>query len=373
MRIVVNARMLSEPYTGIGQFSRIMLSELARQDENNEYVILVHKEVPDEVKAAFGENVTVEVLAEKKFGGSGMRKLWWEQITVPEYMMAVNADVAFFTYPANPWSKDFYKKGMKSLVVVHDCIPWLHKDYSKKFLSRMYHSQTRKAVRLADEVVTVSEASGIDVHKVCKVPEEKISVVYNAVSEGYKGEVAESDAAALLEELGLRRDRFFLYVGGYDKRKNVGYLLKEYEALNSEIPLVLAGGKLYESGLYSSFDTEVSGVVKTGFLEEEKLKILYSQCLAFASFSTLEGFNLPILEAANCGAPLLVSDTVVHREVAEDSAVFVNILKEGAGTEAMKKVLNEEYRGELQEKSQALASKYSVVKSAQQLKKLIYE
>lgn len=354
MKIVVNARWLSKPCTGIGQYTKNMMRELARIDAENEYVLLV----PEEIKCDFPENVRVEVLEERRMGNAGMRKTWWEQIQVPDFMKKEKADLAFFTYPANPWTRDF---DVRSVVVVHDCIPWMDKEYNKRLLSRAYNGQTRKAVKLADKVVTVSKDAAADIKKMCGVEAE---VIYNDADPVYKKKAVNLRA---LDKFELRAGEYFLYVGGYDPRKNVQFLLEEFVDFGMK-KLVLVGGKTSDN--CESFDfADRENVVKTGFLSEEELAGLYAGCLAFVNLSRKEGFNLPIVEAANCGAALMLSDIAVHREVAGDAAMFVK-LEESETVEGFKKMLKEQ--GDWADKSAKIAERYSWEKSAKKLKDVLF-
>jgi glycosyltransferase involved in cell wall biosynthesis len=356
MKIVVNARPLIKPYTGMAQFAQNIFLELAREDAENEYVLVV----PEKVDLGdMPGNLKLKVLKEKALPGAGLRKTFWEQVQFPSLAKREGAGKIFHTYPANAWF------GGGEIVTVHDCIPWMDSNYRKGLLSRLYHFMTRRAVKKAGKVVTVSETSKKDVVSVCGVSGEKIVVAYNDADEVYK---AKSDAdfdAEVLKEVGVKKGEYFLYVGGYDSRKNVDYLLKEHEG--SKFPLVLTGGKQFNSKLYGSLDLEREGIVKTGFVPGELLAALYRNCRAYVNFSRCEGFNIPILEAANCGAALVLSDIPVHREVAKDAAIFVDIEKEGAGKKAMMAVSDGE------RKSLALAEKYSIKDSVKVIKKILNE
>lgn len=369
--------MLTKPFTGIGQYTRNLFKELAEIDNETQYILVVPEELPDDIVRIFPKNVEIKVLKERRLGTAGIKKTWWEQIQIPEFFMEEGVDLAFFTYPSNPWTRDWYKKEIKTVVTVHDCIPWMNKRYRKGILSRIYHAQTRRAVGLADLVLTVSGSSKKDIEKCCKVDGAKIEVVYNDVSEIYKEPINAEFSKEVLGRFSLKNERFFLYVGGYDERKNVNFLVDEYlgfAAKHKGFPLVLAGGKLFKNKLYKSFDRleNLGNIVKMGFLKEEELACLYGNCLAFINLSKHEGFNLPILEAANSSAAIILSDIPVHREVAEDAAMFVDIEKNGEVVRAMEAMVEGKTRKDFQKKSFLLAKKYSQKKYAQMVKDMLH-
>ncbi len=360
------------PFTGIGQYTKNLFAELALKDKSNTYVLVVPSEVYKEIRESFPKNVEIKILPEKNFPSPGMRKTWWEQILLPAFFEKEKVDIAFFTYPSNPWDKKWYKKGIKTAVTVHDCIPWMDKNYRRGVLSKMYHSKTKKAVSLADIVFTVSKSSAKDILNVCKVEKSKIKIAYNDAPQTYKDPLPVKYVDEVLRKFGLERAGYILYAGGYDKRKNVDLLLTEHGKFG-KVPLVLAGGKLHEDSLYESFDSESEeNVIRTGFLAEKDLAALYHGALAFINLSGREGFNITILEAANCGTPMILSDIPVHREVAGESALFVDISREGAVAEAMEKIMDKKLRIQLAKRGAELAEKYSFKKSAQKVKNVLF-
>ncbi len=370
MKIGVNARLLCEPFTGIGQYTLNLFRELAKIDPGNEYILVV----PKKVEVSFPSNVRIKVIKQRLLGTKGMKKSWWEQISLPEFFEKEGVDIAFYTYPSIPWTKDWYGKGIKTVVAIHDCIPWMRKSYRRGLLSKMYHGRNQRAVSNASMVLTVSEASKKDIVSVCDVEPERVRVVYNDAGPFYKSLMPRVDISDVLTRFSLKDEQFFLYVGGYDERKNVEYLKKEHDMYVSEggeLPLVLVGGKLHAGKLYKSYDGG-ENVVKTGFLNEKSLAAMYRSCAGFVNVSDQEGFNIPILEAANSTAPLILSDIPVHREVAGDAALFVDIEKKGALKDAFKKMSLKANQDGFSADSAALAGRFSWEKSAQKVKDMLF-
>ncbi len=377
MKFGVNARLLAKPFTGIGQYTRYLFRELAMLDMKNEYILVVHQEVGKDLKNFFPKNVSIKVIPEIKRGSAGMKKTWWEQISIPEYFKKEKVDVAFFTYPSNPWTKDWYRKnGIKTVVTVHDSIPWKHEEYRRGFLSKMYHRQTRRAVGRADRVFTVSKSSKKDILKFCKVKSEDVKVVYNDVADEYKEKVDSGFLSLVLKKFDLKRGRYFVYCGGFDDRKNVDKLVKEYFRFankaglskNELVPLVLVGGRLFDDDLYSSYDDfsgeGVGRVIKTGFVGERELAAFYTGALALVHLSKDEGFNIPVVEAANCGCPLILSDIDVHKEIAGKGARYVDYEKKGDCADEMLRMLDGGVRDDAVKAARMIAGDYLWERSA---------
>ncbi len=373
----INGRFLNQKFTGIGQWTFNIFKELSKIEnslnDSNKYIFIVPKLPSKDILNAFGKNFSFKIIKEISWFPSGLRKTFWEQVSLPRFIKKQKIKNVIFPYPSNPWCKNFYKKIRKTFVVVHDCITWTDKRYRRGFLSNLYHKKTRKALKKTDQIITVSETSKKEIINMSGLNQDKIKVIYNDAADVFKENfTGKSEEEEVLENLGLKKNNFFLYVGGYDERKNVNYLVKEYLSENFQELLVLAGEKLFKNKLYKSFDDfSDKKIIKTGFLTGEELKVLYQNCLAFVHMSQQEGFNIPIIEASNCGAPLILSDIPIHREIAKENALFVNIKEKNNLKLALEKFKNQNLSEKLSEKSFNLSKFYSWEISAKELKDLL--
>tara|TARA_Y100001968_G_scaffold327865_1_gene373817 strand:- start:14355 stop:18014 length:3660 start_codon:yes stop_codon:yes gene_type:complete len=119
---------------------------------------------------------------------------------------------------------------------------------------------------------------------------------------------------------------FILYSGAGDPRKNLLNLIRAYANLPPNYivkhKLVLAG-KLIKPEienileLMNRLNLPTDYVVLLGFVSDNELVSLYRKCYLFIFPSLHEGFGLPVLEAMNCGAPVIVSNCTSLPEVVE--------------------------------------------------------
>jgi glycosyltransferase involved in cell wall biosynthesis len=321
MRIGINARFLVHPYTGIGQYTRNLLSALAKADLVNEYYLFT----PEMADLDLPSNFHQIRVPERNYRSASIRKAHWEHILVPKEMEQWNLDRAHFLYPCNPRKK----LPFPTIVTVHDVIPWRLPEYRKRFRSKVYNFYAKLALKKADHVITVSEFSKSEILKLFRIPENNISVIPLAPPQENQNQI--------LPDLRLRHD-FLLYVGGYDSRKNVHTLLRAYQkfiANDYAIDFILVGAKDkgLERFLTNEFCPFVDGrfpvkpkgkVIFTPPLSGAELAGLYSQAYAFAHASIYEGFNLPLVEAMSHGLPIVCSDIPVNREVTEGHAIFID-------------------------------------------------
>lgn len=346
LRIGINGRFLTIPYTGIGQHSRYLFEALANLRPDITLIVAVPSEAPVKMPG----NVEIHVLPEKFPGSAGMRKTYWEQRQVPLFFKEHQVDLAHFPYPSNPWTG--FEKPV--CVTVHDTIPWESEAYRKSLTTRLYQDSCRFAVKKADHVFTVSEASKHDVIRMCRVPDNTISLTSNAPAPHFSVKMPELQRAKILQKYGLDPSRkFFFYVGGYDERKNVRMLLDAYErviAPDHAIDLVLAGGKAVNDPLYESFDSILrrnhssrpGRIRTTGFIEETDLPAFYQSAFVFFNVSVKEGCNLPLLEALTSGTPVVTSDIPVHHEMVGNHALYTGIHDAGRLGAIMDQFLRDE-------------------------------
>lgn len=332
MIVGVNARFLTKPYTGVGQYTRYLFLELARQHPDDTFVLVT----PQKVDTDFPPNVEIAVVRERWLGTSGMKKTHWEQVKLSRFFRKRGVDVVHYPYPSNPW-KGFEKP---VVVTVHDTIPWVLPEYRRSFLTRLYQDRARKAVKKADRILTVSQASKSAIMTACGVGADKVEVIPNAPSPQFLKVYTQEERHAVLEQYGVRPDRrYFLYVGGYDERKNVKMVARTYLdaiACDHQIDFVFVGEKSLNDRLYASFDDtkkhrkehsarHKGQILLTGPVQEADLPALYQAAYAFVNVSKMEGFNLPLIEAAVSGTPMIVSNIPVHHEVIGAHALYADI------------------------------------------------
>lgn len=378
MIIGINGRFLTKPFTGIGQYTRYLFQELARQNPDDTFIIVT----PQKVDMDFPSNVEIVVVHDKLIGTAGMKKTHWEQVKLPRCFRKYNVDIVHYPYPSNPW-KGFEKP---VIVTVHDTIPWELAEYRRSFLTRLYQDRARNAVKKADRIVTVSEASKQAIVKCCGVKADDITVIHNAPAPHFLEPSSDDQKKEALQRYGIDPSRkFFLYVGGYDARKNVPTLVNVYLqsiACQYEVDLVLVGEKSLNDRLYSSFDdTEQhqkehaskrkGNMVLTGFVTEADMPALYQAAFAFVNVSKVEGFNLTLVQSAVSHTPMIVSNIPVHHEVIGSNALYTDPSDAKGLAAFMKRLITDTpFYTQQKELMEQYESPYSLEESAKALKKL---
>ena len=228
------------------------------------------------------------------------------------------------------WPRRVEQAGGRLVVTLYDLIPRLFPHlYQENPLHRRRYESRIELIRRADHVLAISQSTASDAVDELGIRPERISVVGTGVSDHFR---PAKDHRAALEAVQAAlpdvRDRFVLYTGGIDPRKNIGGLLEAYAALSQTVrgkhQLVVVCSILARER--AELDAQVTAlgiadsVVFPGFVTDEVLTSLYQATDLFVFPSLYEGFGLPIAEAVACGAPVAVSRIPVVREIVDEPA-----------------------------------------------------
>lgn len=225
-----------------------------------------------------------------------------------------------------------------AIVTIHD-LGYLHFPQAHPTRQRLYLDlTTRYSARRAVRVFADSAATQADLIAHYHVPQSKVRILYPGVDAPPIG-----DVAAVRRRYGLP-DRYFLFLGTLQPRKNIARLAQAYarfraEHAETDIALVLAGGRGW---LYDDVWTAgIPGIIQTGYIDEADKGALYAGALAFVFPSLYEGFGFPVLEAMHCGTPVLCSATSSLPELVGDAALTVDPLNSDAIAAGMSRLADD--------------------------------
>lgn len=365
MRVALNGWFWNRPDTGSGQYLRRLVTTLAGVAPRLQITLVV----PEgwEVEPP-GESVSVERVALR--GRGHLAKVRFEQSSFPQAVARAHADIAHVPYWGGP-----LRSPAPIIVTVHDLIPLLLPAYRGGLAARLYTSLVAASARGAAAVITDSEASQADILAHLGLPAERVFAIPLAAGEQYHPRSTELVNTAVRGRYSLP-ERYVLYLGGYDIRKNVQTLLKAYtyvrDALGDDVPLVLAG-RLPEKESPRFID--VAGLVEAmnlrdtvraiGWVDEGDAPALYRMASCFVFPSRYEGFGLPLLEAMSCGTPVVAADAASLPEVVGGAGFLVppDDARQMAG--AILATLNQpEMAQELREKGLERAAEFSWTRTA---------
>ncbi len=225
--------------------------------------------------------------------------------------------------------------GADALVVtLYDAIPFVMADaYQQGWWARQFLRRRARLVRAADLVLTISANTGRDAVEVLGVDPGRVAVIGGAVSSFFGPAEPGDDTDALLSSsIPTLRRPYVLSVSGDDPRKDPETLIAAFARLPRDLrrehQLVIACTVTPEASAKWRRRADDEGLgdddlVLTGYVTDDELRALYRQASLFAFTSLYEGFGLPVLEAARCGAPVITASTSSLPEILDcDSSTF---------------------------------------------------
>jgi glycosyltransferase involved in cell wall biosynthesis len=242
-------------------------------------------------------------------------RVWW---ALPAACRKRHVDL-FFTQSLAPLTRRAPR-----VVTVHDVL-W--HDFPEHFTlaERLHFRLIDGALRRAEVILTDSEYSK---ERICAVsgrsPSDVVAIPLG-VSPRFRPVEDPSEREALRARLRLP-ERFILYVGRINRRKNLPTLLSALSRLPEAVPLVCAGARDWKQ---DDLDRSLSSlglkerVMFLGRVADEDLPGLYSLASVFAYIPFAEGFGIPPLEAMACGTPVVVSNAASLPEVVGEAGVLV--------------------------------------------------
>lgn len=358
MNIAFDATALLSPSSknrGIGNYTYDQFINMIRMDKNNQYFFFNLFEEFSMAKQAGTGNVAdfylfsgqeYELISKKTYQGV-------VGDIIRKFLRENQIDVFYMTSPfemiTSVYKKEWFE-GVRTVATVYDIIPYVMKEkYLRERESYEMYMERVEMLRWVDAYLVISQSVKDDMISYLKFPAEKIHVIYGASNPELfrKIEVSEAEKEELCSKFHIK-DRFLMCTGGDDERKNLPGLIKAYAKMKKELcdryQLVIVC-KLSPASVerYTNLAGELhvkDRVVLTNFVTDEELVKLYNLADLMVFPSLYEGFGLPILEAWQCGTPVLTSANSSLQEIGGDAAVLVNAASVRSVTEGMENALS---------------------------------
>ncbi len=225
-------------------------------------------------------------------------------------------------------------KTKKTVVTVHDLTPLRFSENFPVGIRGSVKWQIQKmSLRRVDTIIADSQNSKNDILKFIGLGEDKVHVIYLAAGEEFKKLKSRDWKSEIIKRYNLP-EKFVLYVGDVTWNKNLPRIIEAVKKIN--IPLVLVGKALVNKDFdkknpWNQDLIKIQELARNddrikilGFVEDSDLVSLYNLATVFVMPSLYEGFGLPILEAMNCGCPVITSKEGSLKEVAGDAVFYVD-------------------------------------------------
>jgi glycosyltransferase involved in cell wall biosynthesis len=321
--------------TGIGRYTLNLLQHIGGSLSPDSMVVFAMR----------GQTPTDGVRAQRVVSpipsGHELPRLFWEQALVPFDVRRLGIDVYHSPNHVLPLAMH-----CKSVVTVHD-LAFLD---SRLFNTRRFlylNMLTRPSIRKADRIICISQYTKHELEQKFPWVRGKTRLVY----QGLDGRFGEPPTAEAVTEFKVRRglDRYVLFVGALEPRKNLTRLIKAFGKAVQEAKLshdlILCGPKGWRNR--SIIEAWQASPVRerihfASYVPDEEIPLWYAGAAALAYPSLSEGFGLPALEAMACGTPVVTSNCSALPEVVGDAAITVSPTSVRAISDALVRVLTDD-------------------------------
>ena len=298
-----------DAYASGQNYVHTLLDEIQKDDRGLQWLIGIEAERITELQAR-GSQANVRWIPFPKWSSSSVGRLLFEQLRLPSIIRSVRPDVVYFS--ANfltLWSS------VPSVLSIRSLLYYYYPEAVSRLRLISRRFMTRIAVRKATHIVCPSRKLSEQVREVLAVPEERVTAVLHGTNPIY---LDEPDDDSVLDRLGLRDRRYFIYPSSLWEYKNQSTLIRAVKQLSSmgeDVTLVLAGwGKTARASYVESLRSEAdqialpSEVILAGEVSSVDLSALYTHAIALLFPSTCESFGNPIVEAMARGCPVVASN-----------------------------------------------------------------
>lgn len=284
-RILIDGRLLSNKPTGISRYTNEIIHALAEHFGHEKIYVLVNSE--------YANVSNYQIIRTQLKPYNPIHYLLFSF-----FVYRQNFSIYYSTF----YSGLFFKvKGRKQVITVHDLIYLKIKNYfsPSAFINKLYRNLfsfiVKSSLHSSNLIISVSKSTQSDLLNYFNTDSTVIGEGVNYLDDRL------SPTSGILDQLKIKKDNYFLYVGNFRKQKNIPFLIDAFILGNTPYQLVLVG-----SGNF--LQNENKSIIFAGVLEDHEIQILYKNCLAFVMPSFYEGFGMPILEAYTAGARVISSN-----------------------------------------------------------------
>lgn len=321
MRIGFNFHTSDDYISGVEYYSLGLLKSLCQYQQGNIYIVFTNAPALVEKYTGRYENLIIRDLSRLK---SRLHRIVWEHTALPVILSREKIDVLHCPHYICPiWSRN-----IPYVVTIHDTIAIDNPKMCKVSNALYYNMFLRSTVNKAAGIIAPSKNTSESICNGFKSVKQKIEIIYPGIDTIFYCELEQLAANAVKDKYHLP-DKYILYVGNIEPKKNLANLLKAYEILKKkgiEHQLVLAGKRNWKSEklIDQIKSVHCNDVILTGYVARHDLPFVYSQADVFVFPSLVEGFGFGPLEAMRCGTATAASDTGILQELSRGGFSMLN-------------------------------------------------
>lgn len=338
MRVAIFAdQLLYQVPGGIGTYITHLAPELARQGGEDRQIFF-HCGKPDQRLPGLPEDLEQVRIP----GGRAALGLSWNYLGRPRIDNHMKPfDLMHATQLVVPASR------APMVATIYDTFVVKYPEYFPPRWRRLLGRGLEIVLSRARLLLAISQSTADDLTAILRPGDDRVRAIPLGV------DPPPVTAPGAVEEIRNRYDlpeRYLLYVGTREPRKNLERLFDAYQILQAGdgtgVGLVLAGPPGWGTDGLEARALSLPGVKLVGFVPAADLDLLYKGAHVLAYPSIEEGFGLPVLEAMARGVPVVTSDTPSLKEIAAGAALLVDPFDTSGLAEALREACEDAGRRE---------------------------
>ena len=319
MRIGYDAKRLFHNNTGLGHYSRTLIQLLLQSNNDLEIVLFDSHPVQNELTRQIFSAPQVNTITLDYPGW------YYRSINLSKFISKANPDVYHGLSNELPLIKN---GNIPYVVTIHDLLYQNFPNDFSFFDRTIYNIKTSQAIKNADTIIAISEATKKSILDSFSVDDKKIKVIYQSYDPVFDIPVAPVEMEEVLKKYKLPVS-YNYYVGAVTYRKNLKVILEAMlqQSASQQLPLLVAGNGTNYLKEINNFihQNKLSKLVfHLPHLPRSVVRMLYTNANAIIYPSLGEGFGLPVLEGIAANLPVITSSISSLPEAGGDVALYFN-------------------------------------------------
>lgn len=313
MKLIINGDFLAKPKTGMGQY---LLQILDHQQWGYEIDILI----PEYLKSSVNNipksiQKQIQYIPTRYKRNDLIAQVLWEKYIFPKAVLKRGADIVWSPHPSLS-----YISKIPHIMTVHDVIYWRLPEYIPNWKIRIYVQLLKQSIKQVHQVITISTFSAEEIADIFELNTQSIPIIYPASPRIMKKDYSDI------------KEKYLLYEGGLDIRKNVIKLIEAFSLIAPKYPdlYLYIAGNYFNTPLIPDIPKSIESydlqdrVKLLGYISDDDM-VKYIQDAEMLVYPSLyEGFGIPIIEGLSLGTPVITSNIGAMKEVGADAVVLVN-------------------------------------------------
>ena len=309
--------------TGLGNYCRTLLNDLGTIDTTDSFRLYVPDLGRDDLRSQLDmpRNMSFVTPANKLV--KPLRSLWRIKGIVND-LKRDGVDIYHGLTGELPLGLS--EAGIKSVVTIHDLIFMRCPEYYNPVDVAIYKWKFRNTCKQADRIIAISECTRRDIMELGEIDDSRIDVVYQSCGTRFCQQVGEAQKAEVRSRYSLPQ-RYILFVGTIEERKNALLAAQALPYLSDEIHLVLVGRQTAYAKTITSFARQnglANRIHMLSGVPTSDLYAIYQQAECFVYPSRYEGFGIPVIEAIQSRLPVIACTGSCLEEAGGPDNVYVD-------------------------------------------------